>query len=98
MPGTVAATVGSTLGLNTVADDPDAAVFAYWSNRMNRTLEAIEGMGVTSGHRYFKRLVVVVTADFTLGHLRPPSIFFLPVSFVIYPSMLGTNSEVWVCC
>src|SRR5215831_20368444 len=62
----LAAEEGAVL-LESVADDADAAVLAGRRQRMDRALEAVEGVGGTV-HADLKRLVVVVSTDFTSGH------------------------------
>src|SRR5262245_8955469 len=62
----LAAEEGAVL-LESVADDADAAVLAGRRQRMDRALEAVEGVGGTV-HADLKRLVVVVSTGFTSGH------------------------------
>src|SRR5712692_10849049 len=50
-----------------VTDDMDAAVLAGRRQRMDRALEAVEGVG-RAVHAHLKRLVVVVSAGFASGH------------------------------
>src|SRR6266571_7206900 len=50
-----------------VTEDMNAAIVAGWSQRMDRTLEAVEGVG-GAVHAHLKRLVVVVSAGFAFGH------------------------------
>jgi len=54
-------------GFDSVPDDFATAMFALWSQGMNRTFEAIEIMGYP---RYydFQRFIVLVTANFTSMH------------------------------
>src|SRR5262249_28038094 len=53
--------------LEAVPDDADAAVLAGRRQRMDRALEAVEGVG-GAVHGHLKRLVVVVSTSFTSGH------------------------------
>src|SRR3984893_8493532 len=46
-----------------VTEDMNAAIVAGWSQRMDRALEAVEGVG-GAVHAHLKRLVVVVSAGF----------------------------------
>ena len=55
--------------LNSMSDDATSPVIASWSERMDGTLEAIEGMS-SAVLRYLKRLVVVVSTGLTSGHFR----------------------------
>jgi hypothetical protein len=50
-----------------VTDDADATVLAQRSQRVDRALEAVEGMGLAV-HAHLESLVVVVAAGFTSGH------------------------------
>ena len=50
-----------------VTEDMNAAIVAGWSQRMDRALEAVEGVG-GAVHAHLKRLVVVVSAGFAFGH------------------------------
>ena len=50
-----------------VTDDMNTAISADRSERMDRTLKAIEGVG-PAVHAHLKRFVVVISARFTLGH------------------------------
>src|SRR6516225_7859105 len=61
-----AAEEGAVL-LEAVPDDADATVLAGWRQRMDRALEAVEGVG-GAVHGHLKRLVVVVSTGFTSGH------------------------------
>ena len=56
----------STL-LDAVTDYPAVTVRANWRQRVDRTLEAIERV-MLAGHDYFKRLVVVIFANFAFSH------------------------------
>src|SRR5262249_44541965 len=50
-----------------VTEDMNAAIVAGWSQRMDRALEAVEGVG-GAVHAHLKRLVVIVSAGFAFGH------------------------------
>jgi hypothetical protein len=53
--------------LRSMPKNPAAAVVARRRQRVNRTLEAVEGVG-RAAQRYLKGLVVVVTTNFTGFH------------------------------
>jgi len=59
----------STIDLYSMPDHPAAAVLANRRHRLNRTLETVERMPRT-GSSHFKALVILVTANFALGHKR----------------------------
>jgi hypothetical protein len=63
--------VKGALGLDAVADDLAIAVLARRGERVDGAFEAIEIVGL-SVDRYFERLVVVVSADFTFVHRISP--------------------------
>src|SRR5262245_39831925 len=63
----VLAAEGSPFLLEPVAHDADAAILAFRRQRVDRTFEAVEGMGGTV-HAHLERLVVIVSAGFTSGH------------------------------
>jgi hypothetical protein len=51
---------------------PDDAAIAVWANRrqrVDRALEAVEGVTL-SAHDYFKRLVILVFANFAFRHTQ----------------------------
>ena len=54
---------------HTVADDTAAAVRANRRQRVNCALEAIERVAL-SAHDDFKRLVIIVLADFAFRHTQ----------------------------
>src|SRR5262249_11735877 len=68
--GAVLAAEESPFLLEAVAHDADAAILAFRRQRMDRTFEAVEGMGGTV-HAHLERLVVIVPAGFTSGHGGP---------------------------
>jgi hypothetical protein len=53
-----------------VADDLASAVFAEWRYRMNGTFETIE-IARHSVYHHFKRLVVIVSTNFTSHNFSP---------------------------
>src|SRR5215216_3471218 len=75
----VSAAVKRAVRLDAVPDHLDAAILAIGREGMYRALEAIESVRVSTGHTYLKGLVVVIAADFTLGHSSTP---FRRFSFV----------------
>ena len=54
---------------NAVANDTAIAVRANRRQRVDRALEAVEDVTL-SGHDYFKRLVILVFANFAFGHTQ----------------------------
>src|SRR5215204_4405274 len=64
----VGAAVEGAVRLDAVPDHPDVAVLADRGERVDRTLEAVEGVGVSSGHTYLKGLIVLISTDLALGH------------------------------
>jgi hypothetical protein len=56
-----------SVGFNAMADDPAVAVRANRSQRVDRALEAVEGV-VLPTNDYFKRLVIFVFANFACSH------------------------------
>jgi hypothetical protein len=65
--GAMGAAEEGSVGFNAVPDHFAPAMSARWSQRMNRTLEAIEGMQTTL-HGYLECFIVLVTTGFTLCH------------------------------
>ena len=63
----VGTAVERALGLDAMSDDSALAVRAGRRQCVNRALETVEDVGF-SGVNHLKRLVVVVSADFALGH------------------------------
>jgi hypothetical protein len=54
-----------------MSDNPATAMRAFRGERVDRALEAVECMRF-AGEDDLKRIVVVVAADFTLGHEKSP--------------------------
>src|SRR5215210_5577131 len=77
----MSAAVERAVCLDAVPNHPDPAILADRGERVDRTLEAVEGVRVPTGHRDGDRLVVIVAADFTLGHSSTP---FRRFSFVAH--------------
>jgi hypothetical protein len=75
---TLASTVGTAVhlavGLDAMADDAAPAMDTLRGELMDRTLEAVEGV-TTVPEQDVKALVVVITADFALGHVFLISLF-----------------------
>jgi hypothetical protein len=69
--GAVCAAEHFAVGLDAMADNPAATVDANWRQGVDRTLEAIENVYVAVEVN-LKRLVIVVTADFTGWHRGSP--------------------------
>lgn len=65
--GAVDAAKDASIRFNTVTDDTAVAVRANRRQRVDRALEAIEGV-TFSANDNFKRLVIVVLANFTCSH------------------------------
>lgn len=55
------------VGFHTVTHYAALAVRADWCQRMDRALEAIEGM-MLAGNDHFKRLVIFILANFACSH------------------------------
>ena len=53
--------------LHAVPNDPAVAVRANRCQRVDRALEAIEGV-MLAGHNYFERLVILIFANFACSH------------------------------
>jgi hypothetical protein len=75
------------LCLNAVPDDPDAAVLAGWRERVDCTLEAVEGARPLAGHAHLKSLVILVSTNVALGHIR-----LLPFSEAGYFCICGMST------
>jgi hypothetical protein len=58
--------------LHAVTDDPAVAMRADRCQRVDRALEAIEGV-MLPGNNHFKRLVIVVFTNFALSHTNSSS-------------------------
>lgn len=56
-----------SIGFHAMADDPAVAVRANRRERVDCALEAIEGV-MLAGDDYFKRLVIVIFANFACSH------------------------------
>jgi hypothetical protein len=54
--------------LHPVSDHPALAMFANGRHRLNRAFETVEYVPL-SGRNYFKGFVILVAADFALGHM-----------------------------
>ena len=63
------ATEDSISFFHVVADDSAAAMRALRRQRVDRALKAVEDM-LLSLQNYFKKFVVVISADFTLSHIN----------------------------
>src|SRR5918994_3232195 len=72
----VGAAVEMAAGLDAVPDHLDVAVLAGGGEGVDRALETVEGVRVPIGRAYLKSFVVVVAADFALGHSFAPSLRF----------------------
>ena len=80
-----------TVGLNAVADHATVAMAALRCKRVNRTFETVENVfpGFTFNN-HFECLLIVVSANFTACHDRPPNSFesSRPIRFAKYPATL----------
>jgi len=63
------ATEDSISFFHVVADDPATAMRALRRQRVDRALKAVEEM-LLSLQNYFKKFIVVISADFTLSHIN----------------------------
>ena len=61
------ATEDFSVGFHTVPNDSTIAMWADWCQRVDRALEAIEGV-MLAGYDHFKRLVIFIFANFTCSH------------------------------
>jgi hypothetical protein len=61
------ATEDLSVRFHTVADHPAVTVRANWRQRVDRALEAVKGV-VLSGNDHFKRLVIIIFANFAFRH------------------------------
>jgi hypothetical protein len=68
---TVGTAVKGAFGFHPMADNLDPAVRTAGRQGMNGTFKAIEGVG-GSLHDDIKRFIVIVSANFTLGHYLSP--------------------------
>jgi hypothetical protein len=66
----MSAAVEVALCLDAVSDHLDAAVLAGRRESVDRTLEAVEGARSLAGHAYLKSLVVLISTNFALSHVR----------------------------
>jgi hypothetical protein len=66
----VGAAVEVALCLYAVPNNLDAAVLAGWRQGVDRTLEAVEGARSLAGHAYLKSLVILISTNFALSHIR----------------------------
>jgi hypothetical protein len=67
LPGTMGTAVERPVRLDSVSHDLAAAVFAYGSQPVNGTFEAVKGMRL-AGSDYLEGEIVVVATDFTSSH------------------------------
>jgi hypothetical protein len=67
---TVRAAKHRAVAFKAMANDSTLAMFAAGRQGVNRTFEAVESVRF-SLHNYFKRFVVIVSADFTCSHKAP---------------------------
>jgi hypothetical protein len=56
-----------SVGFNAMPDNPAVAVRANRSQRVDRALEAVERVALSTNH-YFKRFVIFVFANFACSH------------------------------
>ena len=63
----VCAAVDLSVGFNAVPDNPAVAVRANRRQRMDRALEAVEGVPFSTND-YLKRLVIFIFANFACSH------------------------------
>jgi hypothetical protein len=62
-------TIESSLDFDTMPDDPAAAVLTAGSKSREGTFKTVEDMPLAS-HEHLKGLIVLIAADFTLGHIQ----------------------------
>jgi hypothetical protein len=66
----VGAAVEVAVCLDAVPNYLDAAVLAGWREGVDCTLEAVEGARLVPGHAYLEGLVILISTNFALGHVR----------------------------
>src|SRR5215203_6849932 len=66
----VGAAVEVAVCLDAMPNHLDAAVLAGWREGVDCTLEAVEGARLVPGHTYLKSLVILISTNFALGHVR----------------------------
>jgi hypothetical protein len=66
----VGAAVEVAVCLDAVPNHLDVAVLAGWRERVDCTLEAVEGARPLAGHAYLKSLVILISTNLALGHVR----------------------------
>jgi hypothetical protein len=72
LPRTIRAAVDIFIGLNPMTNHLDPAVRADRCQFVHRTFETIENM-TFPGRNYFKRKVIIVTANLAACHSSPPA-------------------------
>jgi hypothetical protein len=80
----VGAAVEVAVCLNAVPNHLDAAVLAGWREGVDCTLEAVEGACSLAWHAYLKSLVILISTNVALGHIR-----LLLLSEAGYSAFLG---------
>ena len=63
------AAIEVAVGFYPMTDYLDPAVLAGGCEGVNRALETVEGARSLAGHAYLKGFIVVISADFALGHI-----------------------------
>jgi hypothetical protein len=71
--GTTGTAEHTTISFYTVSQDFAVTMLAYWSQGMNCALEAVKGIGLTFRANDLESLIVLVTANTTLGHFISPN-------------------------
>jgi hypothetical protein len=74
--GAMVAAKHQSFDFKAMSDDAAVTVLAVWREGVNGAFETVEDVSLSS-HNDFKRLVVLVSADFALAHFETPSLHWL---------------------
>jgi hypothetical protein len=66
----VGAAIEVTVCLDAVPNHLDAAILTRGREGVNRALETVESERSLAGHAYLKSLVILISTNFALGHVR----------------------------
>src|SRR5437016_7033546 len=79
----IAAAEKCLIGFDAMTDDPAPAVSTHRRQFMDGAFETVEYMGI-SCRDYFKRKIIIVSADFASCHLKSP-----PLVWHLYTEQFG---------
>jgi hypothetical protein len=87
--------IEAAISFHAMTDHLDTTVFTRRGEGMDRTLEAIEGVRVPIGRTHLESLIVLISADFALGHthLLLPEAERFPVFNVNTLGLARTNAQ-----